>query len=90
MDRDDLSEGAKVCDCGGELHPIGVEKLQAIERFELCYVQVDEFVKYACRCCERIHVADRLARVLDRCILGPSALAQIIYDRFGNHLPLPA
>ena len=64
MDRDDLSEGAKVCDCGGELHPIGVERSQAIERLELCYVQVDEFVKFACRFCERIHVADHGSRML--------------------------
>jgi hypothetical protein len=32
-------------------------------------------------------IADGPARVLDKGILGPGFLAQILFDRFGNHMP---
>ena len=44
--------------------------------------------KYACRKCEGNAVAAAgIDRVLDKRLLGANLLAQIIFERFGNHMP---
>lgn len=75
-------------ECGTERAEIGGEVAQELERVEFVYVHELARKKYACRCCEgQVAIADGGQRVLPKCILGPGFLAQIIFERFGNHMP---
>ena len=86
-DVHELDEFARVCDCGSELKEIGAETSKRIERIEINIIVEDVVKKYLCESCGAMAMAKKPNPVLDRCILGPGAIAQIIYDRFACHTP---
>lgn len=66
---------------------IGETTSKLLERIEFPYVLESACTKYACRKCQgHVVVAPGVDRVLDRCMLGPNFRAQIVFDRFGNHM----
>ncbi len=77
------------CPCCDTLRvKIGEEMTQELERIEFTYVHVIAREKVACPKCEgEIVVAQGPDRVLDKCLLGPNFLSQIIFERFANHMP---
>lgn len=84
-----LNEAARCCpECGETRDCIGVDISQELERIEFTYVHEMEREKYACRKCSgHVVIAPKVDRVLDKGILGGGFLAQIIFERFGNHMP---
>lgn len=84
-----LNEATRACpECGNARDEIGEVTSQELERIEITYVHEIARKKYACRQCEgHVVVAPGIERVLDKCLLGANFLAQIIFERFGNHLP---
>ena len=84
-----LEGAARDCpECGTERAEIGEEVAQELERVEFVYVNQLARKKYACRKCEgHVAIAEGGQRVLPKCVLGPGFLAQIIFERFGNHMP---
>lgn len=84
-----LDESARRCpECGETRQAIGETLSKELERIEFTYVHEISCTKYACRKCQgHVVVAPSVERVLDKCILGPNFLAQIVFDRFGNHMP---
>lgn len=84
-----LSAEQRACpDCGDPRKEIGEETASELERIEFTYVHNMVRKKFACRQCEgQVVIADGGQRVLPKSILGPGFLAQIIFDRFGNHMP---
>lgn len=84
-----LNDAMRACPCCGDLRvEIGELTSQELERIEFTYVHVIARKKYACKKCEgQVVVAPGTERVLDKCLLGANFLAQIIFERFGNHMP---
>lgn len=84
-----LPERARACpDCGTVREEIGETCTRELERIELSYVHEIVRKKYACRgCAGHVVVAPGIDRILEKGILGPGFLAQIIFERFGNHMP---
>jgi transposase len=84
-----LNEAARSCpDCGDTREEFGEVVSKMLERIEFTYVHEIACKKYACRKCQgNVVTAPGIDRVLDKCLLGPNFLAQIVFDRFGNHMP---
>ncbi len=84
-----LTEEERLCPhCNVPCDPIGQETTREIERIETTFVHEIAKTKYACRRCEsHVVTAEGPGRVLDKCMLGPGFLAQILFERFGNHMP---
>ena len=84
-----LSEEERRCpECSEVRDAFGETTSKLLERIEFTYVHEIACKKYACRKCQgHVVVAPGVDRVLDRCLLGPNFLAQIVFDRFGNHMP---
>lgn len=75
-------------DCGESRIEFGAETAQELERIEFTYVHEIVRKKYVCRPCEgHVIVASGGQRVIEKSILGPGFLAQIVFERFGNHMP---
>ncbi len=75
-------------DCGKPRDKFGEDITQELERLELTFVHVILREKYACGPCQgNVVVAEGPERVLDKCMLGAGFLAQILFDRFANHMP---
>lgn len=76
------------CGCGGQLHEVREEISSRIERVKVTYVDERVTTYYACRKCERvISTAPDQPNIVEGGILGPSLIADVIYQRFGNHTP---
>ena len=74
--------------CGEPRCEFGEETAQELEHIEFTYVHVIHRKKYVCRPCQgNIIVASGGQRVIEKSILGPGFLAQIIFERFGSHMP---
>ena len=84
-----LNAEARRCpECSETRQEIGETVSKMLERIEFTYVHEIACKKYACRKCQgHVVVAPGVDRVLDKCLLGPNFLAQIVFDRFGNHMP---
>ena len=84
-----LVESMRACPgCGDVRAVIGEVTSQELERIEFTYVHAIARKKYAFRKCEgHVVVASGIDRVLDKRLLGANFLAQIIFERFGNHMP---
>lgn len=84
-----LNEEERRCpECSEVRDAFGETTSKLLERIEFTYVHEIACKKYACRKCQgHVVVAPGVDRVLDRCLLGPNFLAQIVFDRFGNHMP---
>jgi transposase len=84
----ELKPEERTCACGGELKEFGEEVSQELERVETTVVHELARKKYACeRCQEGVVTAPWRGKVIDKGLLGPGFLSQVIVDRFGNHLP---
>jgi transposase len=83
--------GPTACDCCGSarLAKLGetvTETMEAIPR----KVKVIQYVreKFTCRDCEKISQAPAPFHVIPRGLMGPSMLAMIAYEKYGEHQPL--
>jgi transposase len=86
--RYELPLEQRICACGGTLHEIGVETSRELERIEISLVHTIERVKYACRACEEgVVTTPGPPRVIGKGILAPGFLANVLVERFGNHMP---
>jgi len=85
--RHELEDDQRVCSCGTLMLDAGILTKKALERIELIFLHVDEICRYKCPGCGQSAVADLPDRLIDDGILGPSAIAQVIYDRFACHMP---
>lgn len=85
----EVTGDALLCPCCGKpRRPFGEEVSQELERLEISFVHEMVQVKYSCADCEgHVVVAERPPRVIEKGILGPGFLAQILFDRFSNHMP---
>lgn len=84
----EIPKDDQVCSCGGELHQIGFEETQELERIEITIVHKKKRAKYGCRSCgDGVVTAPGPARVIDKGLLGPGFLAHVISERFQFHMP---
>jgi transposase len=80
----------KACpDCGGELHKLGEDVSEVLERIPSRFEVIRQVrIKLACACCERIVQAAAPSRPIERCVAGPGLLAHVLVSKYGDHLPL--
>jgi transposase len=83
--------GPRVCACcgGARLSKLGedtTETLEVIPRQWKVIQHVRE--KFTCRDCERISQAPAPFHVIARGLIGPSLLAMLVFEKFGQHQPL--
>jgi transposase len=86
-----LVPGPSVCPCCGStrLSKLGedvTETLEVVPRQWKVLQYVRE--KFACRACERISQAPAPFHVLPRGFAGPRLLAQVLFEKYGQHQPL--
>jgi transposase len=89
--RHELTAAERVCpDCGAMRAEIGVETSNQLD-YQPAQVFVIEHqrVKYACKCCAgQVVLAPKPPQPLDKALPGPGLLAQIIVDKYLDHIPL--
>jgi transposase len=76
--------------CGSMRNEIGV---QTTEQYDYkpaeVFVVEHQRVKYACKCCAgHVAIAPKPPQPLDKGLPGPGLLAQIIVDKYQDHIPL--
>jgi transposase len=89
--RYELSEAERLCpECGSARQEIGVEVAQQYDyKPAEVFVIEHQRVKYACRCCAgQVAIAAKPAQPIERGLPGPGLLAQIVMDKYQDHLPL--
>lgn len=87
----DLKDEEKSCRrCGSCLSQIGVEEREQLETVSIQFVvKKHKRLKYACKCCgESVSVAKVPPQAIEKCSAGPNLLAQVLVDKYGDHLPL--
>jgi Transposase and inactivated derivatives len=89
--RYELPTLERLCpECGAMRHEIGVLTTEQYD-YKPAEVFVVEHlrVKYACKCCEgHVAIAPKPTQPLDKGLPGPGLLAQIIVDKYQDHIPL--
>jgi transposase len=89
--RYELPTLERLCpECGILRGEIGV---QTTEQYDYkpaeVFVVEHQRVKYACKCCEgHVAIAPKPPQPLDKGLPGPGLLAQIIVDKYQDHIPL--
>lgn len=85
-----LDEADRHCpDCGDVMSEFGETVTEELEQIRLFLVHQIARKKYSCKHCQtKVLVADGPVRVLDKCMAGPSFLAMMLVQKFGDHLPL--
>jgi transposase len=89
--RYELTAAERLCpECGAERQEIGVE---ATKQFDYkpaeVFVIEHQRVKYACKCCEgHVAIAPKPPQPIDKGWPGPGLLAQIVVDKYQDHIPL--
>jgi transposase len=89
--RHELTAAERLCpDCGHERQEIGVETTAQYEyKPAEVFVIEHQQVKYACPCCEgHVVLAPKPPQPIDKGLPGPGLLAQIISDKYRDHIPL--
>ena len=87
----DLKPSDKTCsECGGFLSLIGTETREQLEAIIQKYiVKVHSRLKYACKCCQAcVKLASSPCEAMEKGIAGPNLLAQVLVDKYADHLPL--
>ena len=87
----DLKSSDKTCgECGGFLSLIGTETREQLEALIQKYiVKVHKRLKYACKCCQAtVKLAQAPHEAMEKGIAGPNLLAQVLVDKYADHLPL--
>lgn len=89
--RHELTPAERACPaCGVERAEIGVETTEQYDYkpAEVFVIQHRQ-VKYACKCCEgHVTLAPKPAPPIAKGLPGPGILAQIITDKYLDHIPL--
>jgi transposase len=87
----DLSDEEKRCPCCGEMRVrIGQETSEQLELIP-AQLHVIEHIRptYACKKCEgNVETASKPLQPIEKGLAGPGLLAQVITNKFGDHLPL--
>ena len=89
--RYELTAVERLCpECGGARQEIGVETTSQFEyKPAEVFVIEHQRVKYACPCCEgQVALAAKPPQPIDKGLPGPGLLAQIVADKYLDHLPL--
>jgi transposase len=89
--RHELTAAERLCpDCGQERPEIGVETTAQYEyKPAEVFVIEHQQVKYACKCCEgQVVLAPKPPQPIAKGLPGPGLLAQIISDKYRDHIPL--
>ncbi len=74
--------------CSKAMEPMGVELSRELEHFEIAVVHEIARTKYCCRACQSsVLTAPGPTRPLQKSLLGPNWLAQLLVERFGRHMP---
>jgi len=79
------------CDCcgGARLRKLGEDVTQTLESIPRAWKVIETVrEKFSCRDCEKISQAPAPFHVIPRGWAGPSLLAMILYEKFGQHQPL--
>jgi transposase len=83
--------GPAVCACcgGSELRKLGEDVTETLERIPARW-QVTQHVreKFSCRTCEKISQPPAPFHPIARGRAGPNLLAEVVFNKFGMHLPL--
>jgi transposase len=80
-----------VCDCcgGARLRKVGEDVTQTLESIPRQWKVIETVrEKFSCRDCEKISQAPAPYHVIPRGWAGPSLLAMILFEKFGQHQPL--
>ena len=87
----DLKPSDKTCgECGGFLSLMGSETREQLEAIIQKYIiKVHSRLKYACKCCQAcVKLAPAPPEAMEKGIAGPILLAQVLVDKYADHLPL--
>lgn len=83
----EVPEPDRMC-CAKVMEPMDVEVTRKLERIELAVVHEIARTKYCCRVCQmQVLTAPAPVQALPRSLLGSNWLAQLLVERFGNHVP---
>ena len=89
--RYELTEAERLCpECGAVRQEIGAEVTTQYDyKPAEVFVIEHQRVKYACKCCQgQVAIAPKPAQPIERGLPGPGLGAQIIVDKYQDHLPL--
>jgi transposase len=89
--RHELTAAERLCpDCGRERREIGVETTAQYDyKPAEVFVVEHQQVKYACKCCEgQVALTPKPPQPIDKGLPGPGLLAQIVTDKYLDHIPL--
>mgnify|MGYP000038276533 CR=1 FL=1 len=76
-------------DCGGEMKRIGEDTSEMLHVVPEQYVVIQQIrTKYGCSGCDKIAQAPAQERVIDKGIASAALIAQVIVDKYADHLPL--
>jgi transposase len=75
--------------CGGAVRTLGEEITESLERLPARWFVVQHVrEKVSCRCCETINEAPAPFHPIARGRAGPNLLAEVMFGKYGLHLPL--
>ncbi|MBK8175249.1 MAG: IS66 family transposase [Rhodospirillales bacterium] len=75
--------------CGGAVRKLGEEITETLERLPARWLVVQHVrEKVSCRCCEAIREAPAPFHPIARGRAGPNLLAEVVFGKYGMHLPL--
>lgn len=89
--RYELTAAERLCpQCGAQRQEFGVEITKQYDyKPAEVFVVEHQRVKYACPCCQgQVTVAAKPPQPIERGLPGPGLLAQVIVDKYQDHLPL--
>lgn len=76
-------------DCGGDMRLIGEDTSEMLHVVPEQYVVIQQVrTKYGCSACDQIAQAPAQERVIDKGIASAALIAQVIVDKYADHLPL--
>lgn len=86
----DLPEARKQCACCQQaLHVIGQDVSEQVEIIPARYCVIEHVrMKYGCRTCDKIVMADKPMAPIPKCAAGASLLTDVLVNRYFAHLPL--
>ena len=75
--------------CGGTLRLLGEDASEVLERIPASYKVIRHVrPKYSCGRCQHIVQAPAPSRPLERVMAGPALLANVLFSKYCDHLPL--
>jgi len=89
--RYELSTLERLCpECGTMRHEIGVLTTEQYDyKPAEVFVVEHQRVKYACKCCAgHVAIAPKPPQPIDKGLPGPGLMAQVLVDKYQDHIPL--